>query len=79
MTPRLEIRGDEFKVDIYQFDGDHQKIVKEELEKSKLCVAGYEILFKEYFMFGCPVLGVLPGDCRGTSYIGKCTEVLDNL
>lgn len=79
LTPRMNIQGEEFKIDIYRSDQDHSSIVKAEVEKSGICQNGYEIISTEYFMFGCPVLGFLPGDCRGTSYIGKCNEVSNYL
>jgi len=79
LAPRIRVQGEEFKVDIYRTDVDHSSVIKEEVEKSGICQNGYEIISTEYFMFGCPVLGFLPGDCRGTSYMGKCKDVPNNL
>ncbi|TBX23063.1 hypothetical protein TK45_07485 [Bowmanella sp. JS7-9] len=75
MNPRVEQQDDRFSVDIFRFDGDHQAIVEEEVDKAKICENGYEILSTKQFAFGCPVFGILPADCVGTSYIGQCKNI----
>lgn len=79
MSAFTKVEGDNFAVKVYDLEADHEKLIQSELYKKGICVDGYEITSSKYFMYGCPVFGILPGDCRGEIYFGHCTEARKNL
>lgn len=71
IPPKLEITGeDQFIVDIFRYDTDHEREVEKQLSEYGVCKNGYEIISTDYFVFGCTL-----GDCRGKRYVGTCKSL----
>lgn len=70
--PYVKEKDNQFKVQVKLSETNSYEEVEKLLSEKGTCKNGFEILSTSKFMYGCLILGFLPGDCIGIEYIGRC-------